>query len=235
MKMKFSKRSYGLFLTIALLSLSQIASAATLSMKVKTVSASGDRIVVPILTDTCEGLGALQFSLSFDQNVVAVVSVEAGAALSNGMVEFNLDTPGQVGIALASNEPITETGELLTVEFKTLNPKGGKTEVKINRPAAWDHKNNLEMLVTTEDGSLNVSPSRELIPEKLKLPLLIGGGVLFVLILIILIARRAKKSPQAAPVATSGPGGAAGGFCQKCGAPHDAVARFCPKCGQALS
>ena len=146
MKTECIKSAKGFFLiAIILTGLAQAASAAEMSLKVETVKGGGTNIEIPITTDRCEGMGALQFVLTYDPVVVEVESVEAGNALPNGMVEFNIETPGQVGIALISSAPVDVSGELLKVRFKLFNAKGGSTPLEITKATAWDYDNNLEM------------------------------------------------------------------------------------------
>lgn len=195
MKMKFTKRFAGLLLAVAILLLAQTARAAAVSLKVAKVKGGGASVVVPITTDKCEGLGALQFDLTYDPAIVEPQSVDNGAALSNGLVEFKIKSPGLLGIALISSEPITEPGELLRVTFKPLAKATGSTPLEITNPLAQDHKDILEMLVTTEPGSLTITSGAigDLIPEEWKIPAMVGGGVLLVIILV-LVLRRGKKN-----------------------------------------
>ena len=226
-----------LLTTTLLMTLGQAASAATVSLKVEAIEGSGSSIEIPISTGQCEGLGALQFDLTYDPTVVKPESVEAGSALSSGLVEFEVKTPGLLGIALISSAAVNESGELLKVRFKRVAAEGGSTALGITGEAAWDYENNLEMLVTTEAGSLSLTPgipATGLLPSSgLKVPLVIGGIVLLVVILIFAMARRGKKT-QTTAAARDTSSESEGGFCEKCGAQHDAGARFCPKCGHAI-
>jgi cohesin domain-containing protein/zinc ribbon protein len=240
MKTKYVKSGKCFFLTIALLLvMTQLVSAASLSLKVETVDGSGESIDLPIMALKCEGMGALQFVLTYDAAVVEAESAEAGSGLPNGMVEFNIQTPGQIGIALVSSEPLSIAGELVKVRFKLVSPKGGHSDVKIAREVAWTYDKGLEMLVTTKPGSVSMSPSfANMIPEDWKKPIIVGGIILFVLIFILLVTRRGKKTQPTvtaiAPPSQNISTCSNGGFCQKCGAQHVANANFCPKCGQPI-
>ena len=217
--------------------MAQAVSAATLSLKVASVDGNGPSIDLPVMALKCEGMGALQFVLTYDETVFEAESAEVGSGLSNGMVEFDIQTPGKIGIALVSSEPIIVAGELVKVRFKLLSPTGGRSDVKIAREIAWTYDKGLEMLVETEAGSVSISPSlANLIPKDWKMPIIIGAIVLFVIIFILLVTRKGKKTQ---PKITTTPytkinSDSAGGFCQECGAQHNADARFCPKCGQPI-
>jgi hypothetical protein len=194
MKTKSTKRFTGLLLAVAIMSLAQNALGAAVSLKVAKIEGGGASVVVPITTDKCEGLGALQFDLTYDPAIVEPQSVDNGAALPNGLVEFKIKSPGRLGIALISSDPVTEAGELLKVTFKPLPKAAGATLLEITNQIAWDYKNNLEMLITTEPGSLTVTAATgfDLIPEKWQTPAVIGG-VLFLVIVLYFLFGRSKK------------------------------------------
>ncbi len=242
MKPEFVIRLRFLLSVTLLVFLSQAASAATVSLKIDTTEGSGASIDVPITTKECEGLGALQFDLTYDPAIVDVESVDAGSGLSNGLVEFQVKAPGLLGVALISSVPVNGPGELLKVRFKPLTPEGSSTDLAITSETAWDYENNLEMLVTTEAGSLNLTSS---IPPTGFLPLggsvipLMIGGAVVVLVVILIIVRamrgRGSQPSSAAASASDTSHESAGSFCEKCGAQHSRGARFCPKCGQATA
>jgi len=186
-------RRYKFFLVITLLiTLGQTASAATIALKVESIKGSGASVEVPIAMSESGGLGALQFDLTYDPTIVNPKSVENGIAMINGMVEFKVKSPGLLGIAFISSEPVYGSGELLKVRFKPVAKKAGNTILTITEESAWDFENNLEMLVTTEDGFLSWAPE---LPKTEPAPksgfdtrLVIGSIVLLVVILIIVLA-----------------------------------------------
>lgn len=209
------------------------ASAASVSLKVNTLESAESNMTVPILATQCEGLGALQFTLIYDPAVVEPVSVESGGNLTDGMTEFSIIAPGRLGIAIVSGTPVNKTGELLKVIFKRVKTDEATTDLTITDAKAWDYTNNMEMLVSTEPGTLTLTQKTNpsiagRIPDAWKNPLMIGAGIFLLLVLLFLLiifSKRGKKSPppQTPP---------SGSFCQKCGAAHDSDARFCPKCGK---
>lgn len=220
--------------------MAQTLSAASVSLKVETVEGQGASVETPISAGRCEGLGALQFDLSYDPAIVEPETVEAGRLLPSGLVEFDVPKPGALCIALVSSDPVNEPGELLKVRFKQVASEGGRTELSITRETAWDHEKGLEMLVTTEAGSLTLRPgvaaSRPFAENGMVIALVIGGAVVLLLILaaIIALARRGKATPTQATAPASAGSSAQAGFCAKCGAPRGAGARFCTSCGQTI-
>ena len=224
-------------------------SAASLSLKVGTVESSETTIEVPITTDRCEGLGAMQFNLSYDPAVIKPVSVESGSELTNGLVEFEIKSPGLLRVAMVSSNPVKGSGELLILLFDRVEKGATQTGLAITDEAAWDYENNTEMLVTSEAGALNLTTKSALIPDKLKMPLIIGAAIaallIFMILIIVLVKRGSNKGkvaaiPSQVPPAPanpnpSPPSGEGDAFCQNCGSPHNSDAKFCPKCGQAIN
>ncbi|MBT8044540.1 MAG: hypothetical protein KJO79_06275, partial [Verrucomicrobiae bacterium] len=211
---------------LALLSASSLVTAATLSIKVDSTKSSDSEPEVTISSHQCDGLGALQFTLSYDSSVLEPTSVEAGSELSNGLIEFEIQEAGQLRVAMISSEPVKTTGELLKIIFKRTGSDTASSELNITVPIAWEFENNTEMLVNSEGGSLELTkPSlipSNLIPDHLKLPMIIGAAVLVLLVLVIAITK--KKKPK--PAADKG-----GSFCPECGGTHPSGAKFCPHCG----
>ena len=193
MKTKSPKRFTGLILAAAILTIAQTASAAEVSLKVAKVEGGGTSVVIPITIDKCEGMGALQFDLIYDPAIAEPESVDSGAALSNALIEFKIKSPGRLGVALISSEPVTESGELLKIKFKPIPKASGSTPLEITNQLAWDHKNNLEMLITTEPGSLTLVEDSELFPAKWRTPAMIAGAVLLIIIMFFLFGRSRKK------------------------------------------
>ena len=209
--------------------LTPVVLSATLSLKVGTVESSDQSIEVPMSATQCDGLGALQFSLTYDAEVIEPTSVDAGGNLTSGLVEFDIKSPGTVRVGMISSNPVKGAGELLKVTFKRLTSEDGKSDLSLNEVIAWDHKNNTEMLVTHEAGSVVLKNNlgllpENLIPDYLKMPIIIGGVVLILFVILVTILKRSKKK-------TTSPDSA---FCSKCGSPHSIDAKFCPKCGQAI-
>lgn len=239
MKTEFT-RSLGFLLLAAMfwMTVGQPASAATVSLKVETVEAGGPSVETPIATGPCEGLGALQFDLTYDPTVVEPESVEPGSALPNGMVEFKVKKPGVLGIALISSAPVDGSGTLLNVRFKPVAVAGGSTALGISGEKAWDFKNHLEMLVVAEPGTLRLtsgdSVAGSLPKNDLMIPLLIGATGLVLAILIIALARRGRNARAAAP-SKSASNPSDGVFCEQCGARYGSGARFCPGCGRPIN
>lgn len=235
----FTSQLGSLLAAIWLAVIAQTVSAATISLKVEAIEGSGPTVEVPISAVTCEGMGALQFDLSYDPSVVEVESVETGGALTGGMVESEVKSPGLLGVALISGTPIDGTGELLKVQFKLVAATGGTSSLAITHESAWDYKNNLEMTVTSENGSLSLVPGAPWVGllDRFGMGSLIVIGAIVLLALIILsVAKQKRKSPKGFVSASASASGSQsnGGFCEKCGNSYHQGARFCPKCGQPV-
>ena len=209
--------------------------AKAVTLTIGTINSEHSSVEVPLQTINSNGLGALQFQLQYDPAVVEPVTVESGNDLANGMVEFNIKTPGQLNIAMVSSTPIEGANELLRVIFKRVKTVEGQTNLILTDIRAWDYENNTEMLVTSETGLLMFTKKSgilpdNLIPELWKIPLMIAAGTTILLGLLLAVIKRKKRTQIATSNSTHD-----GSFCQNCGSPHDHEARFCPKCGQAIT
>jgi len=214
--------------------LAPVVSSASLSLKIGSLKSGDQSIEIPISADRCEGLGALQFNFTYDAAVVEPTSVESGSDLSSGLVEFEIKSPGNLRVAMISSNPVKGSGELLKVIFKRVSQEEETSGFALSEVIAWDHETNTEMFVTHEAGALILTKKSGLIPDNLvpdhlKMPLIIGGIVLILLILIILIVKKLKGAKKCNKPAASN-----GAFCPECGSPHATDAKFCPKCGQAI-
>lgn len=209
---------------------------ATLSLKVGTVESSGQSIELPLSAVRCDGLGALQFSLGYDAELIEPTSVDAGGDLTGGLVAFDIKSPGTLRVAMISSKPVNGPGELLKITFRRINPEGSTSDLTVTEATAWDHQTNTEMLVTHEAGMLTLTRKSGLIPDNLvpdslipdylKMPILIGWGVVALLIPLTLVRNHAKRRKNSTPALCA--------FCSNCGSAHSHDAQFCAKCGREI-
>lgn len=124
--------------------------AASLTLSLKTVAGeAGANVNVPIFISDAQGMGALEMELVYDPSVLEFKTIEQGAVLA-GLFDFNLIGLGRVKIALASSEETEGRGVLMTAVFKVLTD--GRSQLAIEKAAAWDRANSGEMAVSTHSG-----------------------------------------------------------------------------------
>jgi hypothetical protein len=230
-------------LTLALLG-AAIAQAQTATVRVESVEAPAGQVAeVPITVEGSPGIAAMHLELTYDPNILAVESVEAGSVMvGNALAAFNTDEPGRVVISLAAAENVTGDGPLAVATFQINGEAGQISALDLEYVEAWD-ESGFDLVVDTGAGQVTVGSAG------LPLWLLAVLGallVLLVVLLVLLIARRRKTAP--APAATPYPvtpaqpqqpspeGETAPGpkFCGNCGQRLEPGKRFCVHCGQPV-
>jgi PKD repeat protein/subtilisin family serine protease len=111
--------------------LAQLASTASLTLP-NLYAEPGERITVTldIALDQAEVYGA-DIAVSYDQAVALADSVSAGDAAEGFMTASNLDPPGQVRVAMAGAQPITDDGHLLALVFDVVGELGDASLLQI--------------------------------------------------------------------------------------------------------
>ena len=111
--------------------LAQLASTASLTLP-NLYAEPGERITVTldISLDQAEVYGA-DIAVSYDQAVALADSVSAGDAAEGFMTASNLDPPGQVRVAMAGAQPITDDGHLLALVFDVVGELGDASLLQI--------------------------------------------------------------------------------------------------------
>jgi hypothetical protein len=218
--------------------------AQTATVRVESVQApTGQVAEVPITVEGSPGIAAMHLELTYDPNVLAVESAEAGSLMAgNALAAFNTDEPGRVVISLAAAENVMGDGPLAVVYFQVNGEAGQISPLELEYPEAWD-ASGFDLVLSTEGGQLTVGSAGLPI---LLLAVLGALLLLLVIVLVVLLARRRRPAP--APVAaaphpaaqvqpqTSPEGEPAPGpkFCGNCGQRLEPGKRFCIHCGHPV-
>lgn len=201
-----------------------LAAQVTLSVA-KSAAPAAQTVKIPINAEVTGAAAAMQMDLIFDPKVLTFKRIESGPVLTSALVEANVGAPGQLRIALTSNEEIKGTGTLLDVEFEVQPGEPAAVALRLDKARAWDQANNLEMTVAAGGGEFSrTGPS-------LLLWAFVAGGVALLIALILVVLRRRKgaKQPAEAPREKG-----AGRFCAECGTQVSENAKFCRSCGARL-
>lgn len=139
---------------------------AQVTLKVGDAEGSGgSEVVVPILISGSRNVGPMQFVLDYDRRILEAIPDPPGAEPravvfgdigDGGMISHNASAPGEVGIALRTDEPIARDGELLHVRFLVTGEKGDMAVISIAAAAAWEKESLAEVPVVTEPGPFAV-------------------------------------------------------------------------------
>ncbi len=166
---------------------SAAAASVTVAVPHDATGTPGRDAVVPIAIRGAQGLGALQFELTYDPIVLEAGEVVAGPGIPGVLQESNVVSPGRLRVAMAGNEPMAGDGEL-TAAFAVKAP--GTSALGIENARAWEQANSLDMLVDVETGQFVALASPE---AGISAVLLAVVGGLVLLVIIAVLVTRGKR------------------------------------------
>lgn len=161
------------------------AASVTIAVPQDATGAPGGDAEVPISIRGAQGLGALQFELTYDPAVLEAGEVVAGQDIAGVLLESNVVSPGRLRVAMAGNEPMAGDGEL-TATFAVKAP--GTSALALENARAWEQENGLDMLVDVESGQF-VAATSSAAGSPVVLLAVVGGIVLLVIIAVLLAGR----------------------------------------------
>ncbi len=175
---------------------------------------AGAVATLPVYIEGARDLGALQFDLVFDGELMEIVEVTAGASMPPVLLDFHVVQPGLLRVALAGSEAVAKDTRL---DIQVRGVAAGSTALTLQNAQAWELSTGYDLLTQTRPGQLTVTGglpiSGLLIAVIVALVLLAGLGLLLVL------RKRKPRSIQAPP----GSGG---------GAPYPSPGPPLPPAGQ---
>jgi hypothetical protein len=208
-------------------------SAQTMTLRVGALNAaSGSTVNVPIDVAGASKVGALQFELLYNPELLTAETASAGALASNSLFDVKTDRPGRLFIALITTDGINGDGTVATASFKVTGMPGAMVSLTPDSALAWEGITHREVLVTPMAGVLTITG-----PGFPWLWILVALAVLLLLLLVFFFARRSRRDSKSAAAPTSAqaarstsPGG--GSFCPHCGKANPAESKFCGSCGK---
>jgi hypothetical protein len=219
------------------LTFSASADASALTLRVATLDGNeGGPIQVPLQVNGATNVGALQFDLLYDPQVLQVDTVTGGPLAGNALVDSNSTEKGRLRIGLATTDGLKGDGVFVQANFKIIGHAGSSSSLTIENARAWETPSHLDILVTSEAGRVNViaaSPSWWLIGGVLALVVLLS------LLLVVVLSRRRTPAPTVVPTRVPPPIDlperrvVSAWTCSRCGTLNPASSRFCGNCGTA--
>lgn len=105
---------------------------ATLSLPT-TGGPQGINVLIPINAANVQGLTAADVRVTFNSAILNAVNVSLGTLTPNWSMQTNLNTPGEVRLALASTSgPISGSGSIAVIEFQVLGTSGAVTPLTLD-------------------------------------------------------------------------------------------------------
>ncbi|MGE3842638.1 MAG: cohesin domain-containing protein [Vicinamibacterales bacterium] len=151
-------------------------------------------VVVPISVRDAQGLGAVQFHVLYDAQVLEWKDAALAGDAGTGVVDAKVVSPGRVRIALILGENgLQGQRRLLDTHFTVLAQSNASSAIDITAARAWTQQDIAELLVETQ-------PGRVQIVSRSALPLLWIGLTLAVVVglAILMLLRRRRGGPTVA-------------------------------------
>lgn len=149
------------------------------------------QVQLPISVEAGQGVGAIQFHLRYDPDVLEWVDGETAPGSDSVLPDFKLVNPGRVRVAVVLGQSgIRGDLTLLNTRFKVTGLPGRRTAVEIDSPRAWTHEDIVEMRVETGTGGVDVidPPGGAGVPWAW-----VAGGVVAVGLLFVLLRMRKPR------------------------------------------
>jgi hypothetical protein len=171
---------------------------------------AGREADVAVLISGSKSVGPLQFLVEYDPRLLEAVAgavgedpkgVRFGKVAGNGMIAEDLSSSGEWRLALRTDEPITQDGELLRLRFKIRGKKGESCTLRVDAAEAWEKESLQAVGVKTQPGTLNIVASS--LPWWTPLATIIAAVLLSSLVLLV---RRGKKTAEIRPTPPALPG-----------------------------
>ncbi len=191
-----------------------------LETKVKT----GSESTLPVSITGARDLGALQFEVLFNEDIMEIVNVTRGAGIPPVLLDFNVVRPGLLRVALAGSEPVDGNAK---IELRIRGLTAGSGSIAIQEVNAWALTTGFEILTESRPGQVTVSAGLPVLG--IWIILIAVALVLLLIAIIAMILRMRKKNARVTyhsnkpPIPNVRPQS------------PPSFKRFCPGCGQALS
>ena len=187
-----------------------------------TTGAPKSEVLISISIETGTEIVALETALTYDPELLELQTVEPGPLLGDdGLLEYNADVPGSVGIALVTIDGFQGEGAIADATFTVKGKAGASCPLRIVGTRAFEKETRFRLPVEESDSQFTISGSWPW--------WWLVIGLLALLVVVAALARLRKGSKT--PPASAGPAKAT---CPACGAAVAAGAKFCPECGGKL-
>ncbi len=109
-------------------------------------------VIIPVDIEGAAGVGSLHLELLYDWAVLHAIHAENGEAAANAMLEYSVDSPGQVVIGMISSDGISEDGSLVMVTFEIGEVSNATTFLELRNIKAHHAATFAEISTSTSDG-----------------------------------------------------------------------------------
>ena len=142
-----------ILLIIACCSLTQ---AATITIP-DTEKESGKTIKIPITIENADNIGGMNITISYENTVLTAQSVEKGTLTTNALLEYDLDTEGEIKIIWVSTEGIDGDGSLAVISFDVIGNTDDTSNINVTSIEAADVDTLIDIIIPVQNGIFTVT------------------------------------------------------------------------------
>lgn len=176
-----NRRKWGIIILIVLCACIGCATAADVTIKVNTVTASPNaKVEIPVMVTGATNLGGLDLTILYDPAVLKFTKASAGTLSKNGMIEKNETQPGTVLIGWVDTQGVNGGGEVIKLSFDVIGAKGTTSSIRLAVRGAYT-TGLKDISYTSENGGVTVGEETKKTPMSTEI--IVGAliiGILFV-------------------------------------------------------
>ena len=122
---------------------------------------SGKTIKIPITIENADNIGGMNITISYENTVLTAQSVEKGTLTTNALLEYDLDTEGEIKIIWVSTEGITGDGSLAIISFDVIGNTDDTSTINVTNIEAADIDTLTDIIIPVQNGVFTVTKARE--------------------------------------------------------------------------
>ena len=196
---------------------------------------TGSEVTLPVSIKGARDLGAFQFEMLFDEEILEIVNVTRGSGMPPVLLDFNVVRPGLLRIALAGSEPIDRDTR---IDVRIRGLAAGSGALELQEVKGWALTTGYELLTEAMPGQVTVTAGSPISGTLIAVILML---IVIAVIVLLLRMRKSKVSGRSHKSTAATQSNeklqtppAPKSFCRNCGQQISPGATFCGKCGEKV-
>jgi hypothetical protein len=109
-------------------------------------------VVIPVEVEGAANVGSIYFELLYDDSTLLALDVAEVASEGDTLIEYNIETPGRILVAMASSSGITGDIPIVLARFQVKGWEQKQYDFKLENAVAYDGISLSKLSVSTEAG-----------------------------------------------------------------------------------
>jgi hypothetical protein len=109
-------------------------------------------VAIPVDVESAANVGSLYFELVYDDNKLTALDVGELVSEGDALIEYNIDTPGRILVAMASSSGINGDMPIVMVRFQVKGGEQNQYKFSLENAVAYDGTSLSKLSVSTEAG-----------------------------------------------------------------------------------